>query len=715
MHPDEPRRQLSYCNEEPEESVVYENHADDSFCYQTRQLKQSALLATSEAIAAEAPSQHSQFDTTVSSTSDVASIFPNPDIQKSTSNLTHGRSNINNAEHRERADGAFITSNNKTSHPIPATRNPDSSLLQCHEGRSMSCGNIDSIVDTAHMPKFKVGRPLSDITLDECSFRLNISSTVPQTVAEVREAQVTRTESFLDDDPTLIGDQINTEKPADIESTQPILCHDSFVDSSLLQHYAISATNFANTTQLSQCSSVTTVNSENDSTTSATSIIPDAVVAELQPTVNNPAIRSAQGEVTNPVFGTDATLSQVVDGTLQSRATAQTIPIEHQSPWAVQSNSRSNGLAEYEPEESTAQPMATKFDSTPLMHCSPTIRPSQQSPWVMDIAEPLNIITLQGTPPVSTAVIMDIELSKNPQNSMLSTTPSQSTPLPPVLPALSKSRQTPRGDQCIETNTVVEKEGSMPKQILPCTPIPRIPRQSTPEGEVSIRSFSNFNLSSPQRSVHYHGSSRRQTFLSSRTYSNTPTTAKSNRRVSFAPLPHEEDGSNQGSMKSRAASPPPPKLVDPKEEDVDGNYQNHFDIMNRRLSIAGARGLQYHQRLLPSSSQQQPESPSIGAMAEAFQEADAYRLYHANSKVEGAKASEGEAEMVSADIPQSPWQHDSMGIDDVAAVLANLPEFLDVWDVDAEIDKNRVGHDKVKRLEASSNTDMSILQGVGIW
>jgi len=85
------------------------------------------------------------------------------------------------------------------------------------------------------------------------------------------------------------------------------------------------------------------------------------------------------------------------------------------------------------------------------------------------------------------------------------------------------------------------------------------------------------------------------------------------------------------------------------------------------------------QRLLPSESQQAYASPGFDAMAEAFIQADRQVTTH-----EGESGLETHSVHAVGEEGEEPD-----GVDDVRAVLENLDEFLDSFDVDVELERAR--------------------------
>ncbi|KAI0534511.1 hypothetical protein GGR58DRAFT_482475 [Xylaria digitata] len=684
-----PQSQTSHSDEEPEETSDFQKFADESFCYQARQLKRATSLATSSAKAPLSPKH-----------GDAAMVLPDIDTRESRSNTM---CDYSNADDVENVDGpneqpGSVTIDIRSDHPIAPTLGPDPCLPQFHETMFQSCDTADPSADITYASGVNIRGPLSDITSNELASRLNTCNPIPQTILEVGEAKGTDSEPFFDEGVTLIGDPADVEEPGDITLGQQNPGYYYSDVSFLLQQYAISATTMANNRQRSQSYDVTISNNTNDAASYAIATAPQQEAVELQLTTSEPTNRSSQKDA-GSLVASDETIVDQDEDTPQIPTEDRIVPAEQQSPWpllrTVSGSSQPNNddiqQAKEELRELPAQPIAM-LDSPALILSSQAIRPSQQSPWTREATESMNATKLGGSVGMDTAVVMNIELHGTFPSSPLPEVQEHAwfASSPAISPVPGKPSPVPSGHQSLESNVIREEDSMAAIQNFPYTPVPQIARQSTPDGEVSIRSFSNFNFSSPQRPLCPPSNSVRRSILSSKRSSGTRTSTKSTRRVLFAPLPDEQqDDGSQLSTKSRAASPPPPKLVDLEEENVDGKYRNHFDAMNRRLSTHGTPNLRYRQRLLPSSSQQKPESPSVEAMARAFREADARQLGGTDNTVQDTKTDGGELDERIEERPQSPWQHDSEGIDDVAAVIGNLNQFLDVWDVDTEIDRNR--------------------------
>ncbi|KAF3070812.1 hypothetical protein GL218_00628 [Daldinia childiae] len=326
----------------------------------------------------------------------------------------------------------------------------------------------------------------------------------------------------------------------------------------------------------------------------------------------------------------------------------------------------------------------------------PRIGPLQQSPWakeILEFAKPDKrdwySTTVGETTP--TNALLAITTSKERRSPSLTTDintmpRSECPPISPT-PAISdKDSLFPPPQSPVVAHELVS-QFSEHRAGPPTTP----PRMSllhmrTPDLERSIKPFSLFNTPSPKRqrrnSKQYSSTNRTVGILLNATHSNSRSSQKAKRRVSFALLPDEDDVDTPPVFNTtRVTSPPPQMVVNTEDDDIDNQFQGHFEAMKLRANNRNVR-LRLQPRLLPSPSQQKPTSPHIGAMAEAFREADAYSAYARESLVKNREED-------IADVEQSPWRKESQGIDHVADVMENLDEFINAWDVNAELQKAR--------------------------
>lgn len=712
------------------EATDFEDRVDESFYYRVRQSSRDIPLETSIEMGDDCGLQHTQAETSISQEADGTDIVP-PQLQ--------AQEHDSNGEKTEDAtieSDNISTTGSETTALVATAPESDLRLSQPREVMSPGCDTTEMGTETNYTPEANKGQVLSDITSNEHASRFNIRNAASWIMSNVKKVQSTSSEPSLDDDHTLIGEPIDIENLDQIETSQRKSSVYSFDNSTVLQHYTRSTGSDTGANQLSQYDETTTLDNLNATIRHITPMVDQEEAAEPRPSLGEPMSPGSPKETSDA----DTVTGKDGDDSPQIIARDQSIPVEQQSPWA-----NTCGVDETtQPENDDTEPVkenpgvvqpktiTTLLDSPATADCSPIIRPSQQSPWIRVVTEPTSTIKLEEATSIKNPVSADIELAEERQTSLV---PTNEERLPlvassPVILSISREPSPlPVDHQSTEEPSVVIEGNVLPSiQDVPYTPVHKIVRQSTPDGEVSIRSFSNFNFASPQRSVCPPTSATRS-ILSSRKYQGTRPSTNSSRRVSFAPLPHEqEDNSSQSQTRSRAASPPPSAIVDLEEENVNGKYRNHFELMNRRINVHGVSNLRHRLRLLPSSSQRKPESPSFEAMAEAFRGADLDQLDCENDMVENAKADDINAEDAatreiaeepgtkdSIEKPQSPWQQDSQGVDDVAAVMGNLDDFLDVWDVDTEINKNREGLDETERYELPSDPDMRILRGVGIW
>ncbi|KAI1506125.1 hypothetical protein F5X99DRAFT_365618 [Biscogniauxia marginata] len=396
---------------------------------------------------------------------------------------------------------------------------------------------------------------------------------------------------------------------------------------------------------------------------------------------------------------TKAPVVKVEDVEADIRESAQSIsaepapPIEKQSPWVPDDlpsihlgvqNVNSEPIEDH-PSPSLPQSTHDNLFSTQVVSCeSPRVRPSQQSPWTGEIAGP---ILMEKQPRISDASEETSPEHSKPRSPWAETNTIIMSPPQPSIQSVS----------ALDSDSKFAKQSSF----APSTPLAPGVRSSTPEPCISIKSFANFNTPSPQRRtsraiLQSSSIGQRRGILVGATPSNPWSSARSSRRVSFAPLPGEDDDVNTSppTKVTRAASPPPQTMAEVEDADVDDKFQNHFESVKRRVSGGDAPKPQSRRRLLPSASQQKPMSPAIGAMAAAFQEADAFQNKRSGRGAGGNNVPAEDKENITMDHGvQSPWRDEGQGVegvdDDVADVIGNLNEFLDSWDVDAALEQAR--------------------------
>ncbi|CVL02763.1 uncharacterized protein FMAN_00240 [Fusarium mangiferae] len=264
------------------------------------------------------------------------------------------------------------------------------------------------------------------------------------------------------------------------------------------------------------------------------------------------------------------------------------IPFSQQTPWVDSKLSQyaTLSLGKISTDSPTSE---SKETGTIAAESSPV----GQTPWTNEMAE-LPTMPLPLTP------VVEIE--------------DRTTVEEPNTPAVASQVDTPLQDASAAATTVIE---------------------STPEPQFSVKSFASFRSTSPGHSSRrskravWRGSGSRmpstQGILASAT-KNPWVVRSSERRVSFAPLPHETEGYSSNpttpcpsTSKGRQGSPPPDTPMSELPTSGGDKFHKHFDAVVRGPII------RHKQRLLPSESQCTIGSPMPDAMAEAFLSADQLR------------------------------------------------------------------------------------------
>jgi hypothetical protein len=140
--------------------------------------------------------------------------------------------------------------------------------------------------------------------------------------------------------------------------------------------------------------------------------------------------------------------------------------------------------------------------------------------------------------------------------------------------------------------------------------------------------------------------------------------------------------------RSRASSPPPDQALADLPTGEKDPFRKHFSAIKKK-----AKG--HRHRILPSASQQVWRSPSPTAMANAVIMAD--KLAKSSRDAE-APAGKPDASPVAV----SPEVDESF--DDVDEVLRNLGDFLDMVDVEADVEKAKADLSAGKTSEKMSLT-----------
>jgi hypothetical protein len=168
-----------------------------------------------------------------------------------------------------------------------------------------------------------------------------------------------------------------------------------------------------------------------------------------------------------------------------------------------------------------------------------------------------------------------------------------------------------------------------------------------------------------------------------------------------------------GQAPSRRASSPPLELSQSELPQEGARFSKFFRVQARKGPQVRRPG--NYKPLLPSASQQTCGSPQVDAMAEAFIEADRTRRDSADSS---EKEEEGEQGFDTRET--SPEAEETQEIDDVTAVLDNLGDYLNSFDVDAELDKARrekQDHEMPQEMGLGfpSTQDQMEIMGAGVW
>lgn len=171
---------------------------------------------------------------------------------------------------------------------------------------------------------------------------------------------------------------------------------------------------------------------------------------------------------------------------------------------------------------------------------------------------------------------------------------------------------------------------------------------------------------------------------------------------------------------SRRASSPPLELSQSELPAEVTRFKQFFHAQARKGPQV--KRPESYKPLLPSASQQRCGSPEADAMAEAFIEADrACDGQDVSGDNRGAPEEEKEVVVVEA-AEQSPEEDEEVQeIDDVTAVLDNLGDFLNSFDVEAELGKaRREEQQQPERLPGlglgfPSTQDQMEIMGAGVW
>ncbi|KAJ9138573.1 hypothetical protein NKR19_g7775 [Coniochaeta hoffmannii] len=169
---------------------------------------------------------------------------------------------------------------------------------------------------------------------------------------------------------------------------------------------------------------------------------------------------------------------------------------------------------------------------------------------------------------------------------------------------------------------------------------------------------------------------------------------------------------------SRRASSPPLELSQSELPAEGTRFSKFFQMQARKGPQVGRR--KNYKPLLPSASQQICASPGVDAMAEAFIEAD-WTGGEQDISDDNGDHSEEEGEQA-LDNERQALEEEETGqeIDDVTAVLDNLGDYLNSFDVDADLEKARREEQQRDRppelgLGFPSTQDRMEIMGAGAW
>ncbi|CAH0045425.1 unnamed protein product [Clonostachys solani] len=218
-------------------------------------------------------------------------------------------------------------------------------------------------------------------------------------------------------------------------------------------------------------------------------------------------------------------------------------------------------------------------------------------------------------------------------------------------------------------------------------------RQSTPESEVPFQPFSAFMTPSPERRARriaragprFSSGGLPSTQALASAMKNPWGSSKVNRRVSWAPLPHEatadidsassENDQLSPSQRRRPSSPPPQvSIADVPQEGGEDRFRDHFDAVARRAA-------ERPQRILPTESQQTVGSPDACAMAENF------IAFNENQTLGSAMhPQKGDSATPRS---QSGFGTDMDNDDLLEDVFNDIQELLQPWNLDVELEQAR--------------------------
>ncbi|CAI4217374.1 unnamed protein product [Parascedosporium putredinis] len=357
------------------------------------------------------------------------------------------------------------------------------------------------------------------------------------------------------------------------------------------------------------------------------------------------------------------------------------------------------------------------------------IVPEEQSPWVPEIAEPIIVhqpsieVIASGAGPqpacASQTAVVPIEeqqpwmssplLSSRPDNALIQpiAISSEQQDLVEERPPVAQREDQASGDLSPQAAVIPLYEASKADTTDVQTPAPELASVPTPleasSTTFSIRSFSSFMTPSAKpRFATVPDSNGRllQTPSTLQAALENPwqTNSRPKKRVSWAPLPDEPDFESQETdpTSSRSqfsrASPPPSDPIPDDGEATGAAFKNHFVSVKRRTKPL-------RQCLLPPASQRLQWSPKTDAMAQAFVAAETVPQPDFKGGSELGEDKEN--------LEQEP-------LDDVDAVLENLGDFLNAWDVDTDLEKSRASLGSATAVGAASGNGLFDME-LGGW
>ncbi|KAJ4857783.1 hypothetical protein T069G_08680 [Trichoderma breve] len=274
----------------------------------------------------------------------------------------------------------------------------------------------------------------------------------------------------------------------------------------------------------------------------------------------------------------------------------------------------------------------------------------------------------------------------------------------------------------VPPQSVITEQPSSEDLPLPTEPVSE--RPATPEPRFAFTSFSSFMSPSPvlRRQTRFFtdgtynsvASTSHGILVSSKNRAWRSTTAK--KRVSWAPLPHEETDSSGENISSetdtssslsrgrdRAVSPPPPpstSLASDSLTERDMKFSHHFAAVADR-----SKGTQ--PQSVPTASGHGSCSPDRQAPVTAVQIASPTKV-NGPSKLNLQRGKK---------VTSSGWDDDNDPTDIVQDIFNEMDDFLQVWDVDAELDEARKAEKRAttgKKKKDEALSDMDTDMGMGM-